>query len=115
MAHVCPVHPLQLKTDYHSQVDHLQQLRAGAAHCQAFVDQSRQRLVAEFEAWYTTSFLGEASPSTDPAPPECISQAEEFDQLQQKLLEDDALGFYRARTRTDMRVCSQDSSDFVGC
>ena len=99
-------HPLQLKAEYRSQVDCLQQLRAEAAHCQAFVDQSRQRLVTEFEAWYMTAFLGEAGPDANPnpEPPECISKAEEFDQLQQKLLQDDALGFYRARTRTDMRV-----------
>lgn len=85
-------------------MEHLQQLRAAAAHCQAFVDQSRQRLLTEFEAWFTAAFLGEASPTPKPKPAECVSKAEEFDELQHKLLQDDTLGFYRARTRTDMRV-----------
>lgn len=108
--------PPQLKAEYRSQVEHLQQLRVDATHCQAFVDQSRQRLVSEFEAWYTMAFLGEASPNANPSPStfECISKSEEFDKLQQKLLPNDTLGFYRARTRTDMRV-SVLTKQWVSC
>lgn len=95
-------------------MERLQQLRVEAAHCQAFVDQSRQRLVSEFEAWYTMAFLGEASPNANPSTFECISKSEEFDKLQQKLLPDDRLGFHRARTRTDMRVSAL-TKQWVSC
>lgn len=70
--------------------------------------------MTEFEAWFTAAFLGEASPTPKPKPTECVSKAEEFDELQQKLLQDDTLGFYRARTRTDMRVRVCQRSGFLG-
>ena len=80
------------------------------SHCEKFVDQSRQHLVKEFEKWYKVSFLGEqeieVETESDKRKKIVESDAEVFDKLQRELLNDepDALGFYQARVRTDMRV-----------
>ncbi|KAM5157987.1 kinesin-like protein KIF9 [Mantella aurantiaca] len=46
-----------LKKQYRSDYDELQDLKAEVQYCQKLVDQCRQRLLTEFEAWYNESFV----------------------------------------------------------
>ncbi|XP_014451581.2 kinesin-like protein KIF9 [Alligator mississippiensis] len=46
-----------LKKQYRSDYDELQDLRAEIQYCQQLVDQCRNRLISEFEIWYNESFL----------------------------------------------------------
>ncbi|XP_010071892.1 PREDICTED: kinesin-like protein KIF9, partial [Pterocles gutturalis] len=46
-----------LKEEYRSAYAELQDLKAEIQYCQHLVDQCRHRLIAEFEIWYSESFL----------------------------------------------------------
>ena len=51
--------PFQLKVQYRDQFDSLQTLQREVQYCQQYVDQSRARLLSEFDTWYRLAFLGE--------------------------------------------------------
>lgn len=61
----------QLKTKYKDNHRELKCVQSDMSYCQKLVDQARQRLVTEFDQWYTESFvhLGDQTrPSTTTAP-----------------------------------------------
>ena len=58
MLHVLYEHT-QLKKDYRKQYDNLQSIQDQVDYCKRFVDESRNRLISEFESWYRLSFVGE--------------------------------------------------------
>lgn len=49
---------LQLKAEYRDKYECLQVMNAECTYCKQYVDQSRHKLLSEFEAWYRLAFLG---------------------------------------------------------
>lgn len=77
---------LQLKSDYREKYEQLQVLNAELRYCKQYVEQSREKLLTEFDAWYRQSFLDDDG-VTDDGPSEYPN--ERFDRLQAALLRDD--------------------------
>uniref|UniRef100_A0A8C5MBL0 Kinesin-like protein n=1 Tax=Leptobrachium leishanense TaxID=445787 RepID=A0A8C5MBL0_9ANUR len=110
-----------LKKQYRADYDELQDLKAEVQYCQKLVDQCRQRLLTEFEAWYNESFLipedvqasmkemGSIRPGLIPAE-KLLSlgedEQEKNDKLQRELLmeEPGAASFYMARSRSQQKL-----------
>lgn len=93
----------QLKSDYREKYEHLQVLNAELRYCKQYVEQSREKLLTEFHAWYRQSFLGDDGGNED-GPLEYPN--ERFDRLQAALLREDpaTTAFYNAQLRTERRV-----------
>lgn len=110
-----------LKQKYRHDFDELKNLKGEVQYCQRLVDQCRQRLIQEFDGWYSESFLG---PSEDvqtsvaaghgtrpgvqlPFNPNTVpeDEQEKFDRLQMELLMNnpDSAAFYNAKMRTERR------------
>ncbi|XP_068091310.1 kinesin-like protein KIF9 isoform X2 [Hyperolius riggenbachi] len=107
-----------LKKQYRADYDELQDLKAEVQYCQKLVDQCRQRLLTEFEAWYNESFVlpeevqnsvkvgGSLRPGVLPVQ-KLLSlgedQQERYDRLQQELLMEvpDSLAFHNARIKSN--------------
>ncbi|XP_071482044.1 kinesin-like protein KIF9 [Diadema antillarum] len=105
----------ELKASYRSDYEELRQVKSEIQYCQKLVDQCRQRLVTEFDNWYSECFLsaeeGQSSsgagigvrPGTMYDMPE--DEGEKFERLQSELLMEnpDSASFYNAKMRTDRR------------
>ena len=94
---------LQLKSNYREKYEQLQVLNAELRYCKQYVDQSREKLLTEFETWYKQAFVGD----------DCVCEEvpaeypyERFDRLQATLLKEDpaTTAFYNAQLRTRRRV-----------
>ncbi|XP_041374463.1 kinesin-like protein KIF9 [Gigantopelta aegis] len=110
-----------LKEQYRMSYDDLKNLKLEVQYCQNLVDQCRQKLIQEFDTWYTESFIGPTDdPQTSqragygqrlgnliPFNPNNIPQDEQekFDNLQMDLLMNnpDSAAFYNAQMRTHRR------------
>nr|XP_054754258.1 kinesin-like protein KIF9 [Lytechinus pictus] len=111
----------ELKASYRSDYDELRQIKSELQYCQKLVDQCRQRLVTEFDSWYSECFLtteeGQSSaaagvgarPGTQYDMPE--DEGEKFERLQSELLMEnpDSASFYNAKMRTDRRKILEDA------
>ena len=53
-----------LKQAYRADFDELKNLKSEVMYCQKLVDQTRQKLISEFDNWYAESFLVEGEPQT---------------------------------------------------
>lgn len=51
---------VQLKATYREQYDSLQAVQQEVLYCSQYVEQSREKLLEEFEKWYRASFVGES-------------------------------------------------------
>lgn len=51
---------IQLKATYREQYDSLQAVQQEVLYCSQYVEQSREKLLEEFEKWYRGSFIGES-------------------------------------------------------
>ncbi|XP_033728379.1 kinesin-like protein KIF9 [Pecten maximus] len=109
------------KLQYKNDFEELKNLKAEVQYCQKLVEQCRQRLVNEFDNWYSESFVGpsdEAQTSQGhghgvrpgvqlPFNPTTIpeDEHEKFDRLQMELLMNnpDSAAFYNAQMRTQRR------------
>ncbi|CAH2281813.1 kinesin KIF9 isoform X1 [Pelobates cultripes] len=109
-----------LKKQYRADYEELQDLKAEVQYCQKLVDQCRQRLLTEFEAWYNESFIisedmqnsmkevGSIRPGLIPAD-KLLSlgedEQEKYDKLQKELLMEvpGALPFYSAKNRSQQK------------
>ncbi|XP_033101480.1 kinesin-like protein KIF9 [Anneissia japonica] len=107
----------ELKSSYRSDYEELRNIKSEVQYCQKLVDQCRQRLISEFDNWYTECFLssGEEVTSSKQAGfgirpgtqynnvPE--DEGEKFDRLQKELLMEnpDSAAYYNARLRTVRR------------
>nr|CAB3259115.1 kinesin-like protein KIF9 [Phallusia mammillata] len=113
-----------LKQTYRNDYDELRGFKSEVEYCQKLVDQCRQRLIQEFDAWYSESFLQDQQESSAvagygsrpgvqvPARLQLTSQQmnleddqEKFERIQQELLMDhqDSAAFYNAKMRTQHR------------
>ncbi|XP_030052834.1 kinesin-like protein KIF9 [Microcaecilia unicolor] len=109
-----------LKKQYRSDYDELQDLKAEVQYCQHLVDQCRQKLLTEFDIWYNESFLipedmqvilkgrGSIRPGMMPISkitPLGEDDQDRFEHLQQTLSMDNpkALSFYNAKMKMDHR------------
>ncbi|XP_040287413.1 kinesin-like protein KIF9 isoform X2 [Bufo bufo] len=107
-----------LKKQYRADYDELQDLKAEVQYCQKLVDQCRQRLLTEFEAWYNESFVIPEENSVKLAGPlrswmipvnKLLSLGEDdqerYDKLQQELLMEapGSLPFNNARIQSDRK------------
>ncbi|CAH1251043.1 KIF9 [Branchiostoma lanceolatum] len=105
-----------LKAGYRRDYDELRAVKQEVQYCQRLVEQCRQRLIQEFDAWYSESFLAVDDPISSTmegigiragtmirsrAPLE--DEQEKFERLQQDLLDPDAAPFYNAKVRTEWR------------
>ncbi|XP_006820140.1 kinesin-like protein KIF9 [Saccoglossus kowalevskii] len=105
-----------LKSSYRSDYDELRDVKSEVQYCQKLVDQCRQRLIQEFDTWYSQSFLttsdeqssaqagfGARLGTTYNAEPE--DEGERFERLQMELLMEnpDSAAFYNAKMRTERR------------
>ncbi|KAJ3110306.1 Kinesin-like protein kif9 [Phlyctochytrium bullatum] len=97
-----------LKKQYKDHFDQLKQTRVDIAYCTRLVDQCRQKLMADFEAWYTTIYGAQISEleivnaQTD----DVMDIGEKFDKLQiEKMSQEDpdSLPFYNARKNTERK------------
>ncbi|CAH1788426.1 unnamed protein product [Owenia fusiformis] len=111
----------ELKHSYKVDFEELKSLKSEVQYCQKLVDQCRQRLITEFDAWYAESFLtpgddlqtsqqagvgmraGVVPPYDPNGMPE--DEQEKFDRLQTELLMEnpDSAAYYNARMRTERR------------
>ncbi|XP_071791906.1 kinesin-like protein KIF9 isoform X2 [Asterias amurensis] len=107
----------ELKASYRQDYDELRQVKSEVQYCQKLVDQCRQRLISEFDTWYSDCFLSSEDQQTSAQAglgarsgtiynvdmPE--DEGEKFERLQSQLLLEnpDSVSFYNARMRTDRR------------
>lgn len=114
----------KLKQQYRIDYEEMRNVKSEVEYCQKLVDQCRQRLVQEFDAWYSDSFLG--GPVTTSAsvgfgtrpgihPPARLQlttrqanledEQEKFDRLQQQVLMEnpDSAAFYNAKLHAHRR------------
>lgn len=106
----------ELKAAYRSDYEELTQVKSEKKYCQKLVDQCRQRLVTEFDNWYSECFLSNGDESSANAGlgarpgtfyngdvPE--DEGEKFERLQSELLMEnpDSAAFYNAKMRTERR------------
>ncbi|NXE28867.1 KIF9 protein, partial [Ardeotis kori] len=109
-----------LKEEYRSAYAELQDLKAEIRYCQHLVDQCRNKLITEFDIWYSESFLipqdlqealkpgGNIRPGMIPMNRVmCLEEDEEerFERLQETMLPASpaSVSFYRAKMKTDLK------------
>ncbi|XP_068415598.1 kinesin-like protein KIF9 isoform X5 [Eschrichtius robustus] len=109
-----------LKKQYRTEYQDLQDLRAEIQYCQHLVDQCRHRLLTEFDIWYNESFfvpedLQVALKAGDSIRPgmmplsRIVSLGEDdqdrFSRLQQMMLPEgpDSVSFYNAKVKTEQK------------
>ncbi|XP_065740875.1 kinesin-like protein KIF9 isoform X2 [Phocoena phocoena] len=109
-----------LKKQYRTEYQDLQDLRAEIQYCQHLVDQCRHRLLMEFDIWYNESFFvpedlqaalkpgGSIRPGMMPLS-RIVSLGEDdqdrFSRLQQTMLPEgpDSVSFYNAKVKTEQK------------
>ena len=107
-----------LKLECRMKFETLQNIRSDLVYCENLVKQCRQRLLSEFEAWYTECFVpvDESSDKLDDSKSEdskkglksvriVEDEQEKFDRLQMELLMEnpDSVPFYNAKLQTERR------------
>ncbi|XP_065058635.1 kinesin-like protein KIF9 [Rhopilema esculentum] len=107
-----------LKLECKMKFETLQNIRSDLVYCENLVKQCRQRLLSEFEAWYTECFVpvDENSDKLDDSKSEdskkglksvriVEDEQEKFDRLQMELLMEnpDSVPFYNAKLQTERR------------
>ncbi|NWI31217.1 KIF9 protein, partial [Sula dactylatra] len=109
-----------LKEEYRSGYAELQDLKAEIQYCQHLVDQCRNKLVSEFEIWYSESFLipkdvqealkpgGNIRPGMIPINRVmCLEEDEQerFERMQETMLPacPASVSFYKAKMKTDQK------------
>uniref|UniRef100_A0A8C3JE06 Kinesin-like protein n=1 Tax=Calidris pygmaea TaxID=425635 RepID=A0A8C3JE06_9CHAR len=114
-----------LKEEYRSGYAELQDLKAEIQYCQHLVDQCRNKLISEFEIWYSESFLipkdmqealkpgGNIRPGMIPINRVmCLEEDEQerFERMQETTLPacPASVSFYKAKMKMDQKVISAD-------
>ncbi|NXI75014.1 KIF9 protein, partial [Anseranas semipalmata] len=109
-----------LKEEYRSGYAELQDLKAEIQYCQHLVDRCRNKLISEFEIWYSESFLiptyvqkalkpgGNIRPGMIPINRVmCLEEDEQdrYEQMQEVMLPagPDSVSFYKAKMKTDQK------------
>ncbi|KAK3744893.1 hypothetical protein QZH41_013769 [Actinostola sp. cb2023] len=105
----------ELKAKYRENYEELQNIKSEVFYCEKLVNQCRQRLLTEFDSWYTESFLGPDEQIRSSVPgvrkvsregyvPE--DEQEKFDRLQLELLMEhpDSVPYYNAKMQTERRM-----------
>ncbi|XP_075000487.1 kinesin-like protein KIF9 isoform X3 [Calonectris borealis] len=109
-----------LKEEYRSGYAELQDLKAEIQYCQHLVDQCRNKLISEFEIWYSESFLipkdvqealkpgGNIRPGMIPINRVmCLEEDEQerFERMQERTLPacPASVSFYKAKMKTDQK------------
>ncbi|XP_009470742.1 PREDICTED: kinesin-like protein KIF9 [Nipponia nippon] len=109
-----------LKEEYRSGYAELQDLKAEIQYCQHLVDQCRNKLISEFEIWYSESFLipkdvqealkpgGNIRPGMIPINRVmCLEEDEQerFERMQETMLPacPASVSFYKAKMKTDQK------------
>ncbi|XP_064647221.1 kinesin-like protein KIF9 [Lineus longissimus] len=109
----------EAKAQYKQDADELRHLKSEAQYCQKLVDQCRQKLIHEFDTWYSECFLDSSSIELQTSAlqgygsragtlqPGALyeDEQEKFDRLQMELLLEnpDSAAFYNAKMRTERR------------
>ncbi|NXJ04578.1 KIF9 protein, partial [Odontophorus gujanensis] len=108
------------KEEYRCSYAELQDLKAEIQYCQHLVDQCRNKLISEFEIWYSESFLiptyvqnalkpsGNIRPGMIPINRVmCLEEDEQdrFERMQEAMLPagPDSVSFYKAKMKTDQK------------
>ncbi|XP_065889212.1 kinesin-like protein KIF9 isoform X2 [Dysidea avara] len=96
----------KMKQQYRSLYDNLTSVKREIQFCQHKVDQSRRKMMEEFDSWYKQCYLGDTEQPSENIPQAVESNQELFDKVQAHLLNNDnnTQAFYHARTRTDKRL-----------
>ena len=107
-----------LKNEYRERYEQLQRLRADITYCEELVKQSRCRLLADFDHWYTESFpskdkdtnsnIGDGTGGADLGVgvfPQYEDNREKFEKIQKQALMKypESMAFYNARLQTERR------------
>ncbi|XP_059795458.1 kinesin-like protein KIF9 isoform X4 [Balaenoptera ricei] len=109
-----------LKKQYRTEYQDLQDLRAEIQYCQHLVDQCRHRLLTEFDIWYNESFFVPEDLQVALKPGDSIrpgmmplsrivslgeDDQDRFSQLQQTMLPEgpDSVSFYNAKVKTEQK------------
>ncbi|XP_031463640.1 kinesin-like protein KIF9 isoform X2 [Phasianus colchicus] len=109
-----------LKEEYRCSYAELQDLKAEIQYCQHLVDRCRNKLISEFEIWYSESFLiptyvqnalkpsGNIRPGMIPINRVmCLEEDEQerFERMQEAMLPTgpDSVAFYKAKMKTDQK------------
>ncbi|XP_010710607.1 kinesin-like protein KIF9 isoform X2 [Meleagris gallopavo] len=109
-----------LKEEYRCSYAELQDLKAEIQYCQHLVDRCRNKLISEFEIWYSESFLipthvqnalkpsGNIRPGMIPINRVmCLEEDEQerFERMQEAMLPagPDSAAFYKAKMKTDQK------------
>lgn len=112
----------ELKAKYKNDFEELKNLKAKVQYCQRLVDNCRQKLIQEFDKWYSESFLSVADDGSStsmnaghgirpgvlpPFNPNTVpeDEQEKFDRLQMELLMNnpDSAAYFNAQHRTQRR------------
>ncbi|OXB63799.1 hypothetical protein ASZ78_016205 [Callipepla squamata] len=121
-----------LKEEYRCSYAELQDLKAEIQYCQHLVNRCRNKLISEFEIWYSESFLiptyvqkalkpgGNIRPGMIPINRVmCLEEDEQdrFERMQEAMLPaaPDSVSFYKAKMKTDQKVTSAGPSSLQHC
>ena len=111
-----------LKSMYREKYQALQNLRSDICYCDKIVNQCRQRLLVEFNAWYADCFMPveeiqDKNEDTESLKEEKIvrtveDEQERFDRLQMELLMEnpESVPFYNAKLQTERRLLYADAN-----
>jgi kinesin family protein 6/9 len=95
-----------LKTAYRVQYTSLSEIRSEIEYCARLVDQCRQRLMTEFEAWYVNSY-GMSEVAGKVGEDDVIDIGEKFDRLQSERMsheDPDSVPYYNARREISRKL-----------
>ncbi len=116
----------ELKSKYRIKYEMLQNLRSDVSYCDKIVNQCRQRLLSEFNAWYTDCFMpidenedkneDRKSASSHNKEGKTVriveDEQEKFDRIQMELMMEnpESVPFYSAKLQTERRLLYTDAS-----
>ncbi|KAH6565131.1 hypothetical protein BASA62_007514 [Batrachochytrium salamandrivorans] len=96
----------QLKTKYKEKYDSLHATRIEVEYCTKITDQSRQKLMSEFEQWYESIYGSQNTDGGGTGVEDVLDIGEKFDILQMERMskeDPDSLPYYNARKSTERR------------
>jgi kinesin family protein 6/9 len=97
-----------LKSAYREQYSALSEVRSEIEYCSRLVDQCRQRLMTEFEAWYVNSYgMSEVAGKMGTLDDDVIDIGEKFDRMQSERMsheDPDSVPYYNARREVSRKL-----------
>lgn len=109
-----------MKQQYRNDFEELRSVKSDIQCCEKLVNQCRERLVSEFDSWYSDCYLSEENGNTADSESEGMKsrksivpedEQEKFDRLQLQYLMDEpeSVAYYNAQMQTQRRAYYTDT------